>query len=79
MATEERDLEYYLLIHDYAIPAWLCWFVLTVVVMAYTTLSGPFIAEVPHIEIAVVPLVMIGWWWVWMGAGMMVGWVPPRF
>lgn len=79
----ERDsipakLDYYLLIHDYAIPAWMAWSVLTVGLLAYTTLFDPLAWVVPYLEIGIVPALMFAWAWIWLVAGMMVGWVPPH-
>lgn len=72
-------LDYYLLIHDYAIPAWVCWTALTAAMMVYTLVSGVLLGHVPWSEWGIVPSVMLGWSMVWMIAGLTAGWIPPRF
>lgn len=72
-------LEHYLLIHKYAVPAWLLYMAVTVVAMIYTIFSGPIIATIPGTKSAVVPGLMLLWGMIWMLAGASVGWVPPHF
>ena len=78
MNETNRKIEHYLLIHDYAIPAWMCWMTLTCAALVYTLASGPLVGEVPWSEAAIVPSVMLVWSVVWLLAGASAGWLPRR-
>jgi len=68
-------VERHLLFGPYAVPAWLCYMAATVVVSAYTTVSGPMLGA-PPTGLALVPGAMLLLGWVWMFLGAVGGWLP---